>query len=131
MAPAVRALERRRMLSRARAWRRWWVALPVSVGVAVGVAPAAFAHATLLGTEPSNDAVVDESPDRVTLRFDEAVESALGAVRVYDGEGRQVDAGEIERPSSDRVAVSIDGTLRRGTYTVTWRVISADSDPID
>ena len=119
------------MQARARAWRRWWFALPVAVGLAVGVAPAAFAHATLLETTPSNDAVVEESPDRVVLRFDEAVESALGAVRVYDGEGRQVDAGEIERPSSESVAVAIDRDLQRGTYTVTWRVISADSDPID
>ncbi len=119
------------MHSRARAWRRWWLALPVAIGLAVGIAPAAFAHATLLGTEPSNDAVVEESPDRVLLRFDEAVEGALGAVRVYDGEGRQVDAGEITRPSNDRVAVTIDRRLQRGTYTVTWRVISADSDPIN
>jgi copper transport protein len=119
------------MHPRARSWRRWWLALPVAIGLAVGVAPAAFAHATLLGTEPSNDAVVEESPDRVVLRFDEAVESALGAVRVYDGAGRQVDAGEITRPSSDRVAVAIDRSLKRGTYTVTWRAISADSDPIN
>jgi copper transport protein len=115
----------------ARARRRWWLALSVTVGLAAGVAPDAFAHATLLGTQPSNDAVVDESPARVVLRFDEAVESALGAVRVYDGEGRQVDAGEIERPSNDSVAVPVDRRLARGTYTVTWHVISADSDPID
>jgi copper transport protein len=119
------------MYARARAWRRSWLALPAAIVLAVGVAPAAFAHATLQGTEPSNDAVVEESPHRVLLRFDEAVESALGAVRVYDGEGRQVDAGEITRPSNDRVAVAIDRRLARGTYTVTWRVISADSDPID
>jgi copper transport protein len=119
------------MHARARAWRRWWLALPVAIVLAVGVAPAAFAHATLLGTEPSNDAVVEESPRLVVLRFDEAVESALGAVRVYDGDGDQVDAGEITRPANDRVAVTLDRRLQRGTYTVTWRVISADSDPID
>ena len=119
------------MHPRARVWRRRWLALPVAIGLAVGVAPAAFAHATLIGTEPSNDAVVEEPPNRVVLRFDEAVESALGAVRVYDGEGRQVDAGEITRPSGDRVAVAIDRSLQRGTYTVAWRVISADSDPIN
>jgi len=119
------------MLIRARVWRRGWLVLPVAAALAVGIASDASAHATLLGTRPSNDAVVEESPERVVLRFDEAVESALGAVRVYDGDGRQVDAGDIERPSSDSVAVSIDRTLQRGTYTVTWRVISADSDPID
>ena len=119
------------MHPRVRAWRRWWPALPLAIGLAVGVAPAAFAHATLIETEPSNDAIVEESPDRVMLQFDEGVESALGAIRVYDGDGRQVDAGEIARPSRDRVEVSIGRRLQRGTYTVTWSVISADSDPID
>ena len=116
------------MHPRVRAWRRWWPALPLAIGLAVGVAPAAFAHATLIETEPSNDAIVEESPDRVMLQFDEGVESALGAIRVYDGDGRQVDAGEIARPSRDRVEVSIGRRLQRGTYTVTWSVISADSE---
>jgi copper transport protein len=42
-----------------------------------------------------------------------------------------VDAGEIMRPAPESVAVAIDGRLERGTYTVAWRVISADSDPIN
>lgn len=116
---------------RSRAWLRRWLALPIAIGLSIGFAPAAFAHATLLETEPANDAVVEASPDRVVLRFDEGVESALGAIRVYDGDGEQVDAGEITRPSRESVAVAIDRELQRGTYTVTWRVISDDSDPID
>jgi copper transport protein len=84
----------------------------------------------LIATEPENDAVVEESPDRVLLRYDEPVESALGSVRVFDGEGNRVDAEEILRPSPREVAVGIEGELEDGTYTVAWRVISADSDPI-
>jgi copper transport protein len=68
---------------------------------------------------------------RVILHFDEPVESALGSVRVFDGRGEQVDAQEIQRPSGDSVAVAIDDRLARGTYTVAWRVVSADSDPIN
>jgi copper transport protein len=42
-----------------------------------------------------------------------------------------VDAEEISRPSRREVVVGIDGELERGTYTVAWRAISADSDPIN
>jgi copper transport protein len=94
------------------------------------LAPAAWAHSTLDATEPARDSVVQHSPKRVLLRFDEAVETALGSIVVYDGEGERVDAGEILRPRPDEVAVAIDRELPRGTYTVAWRVISADSDPI-
>jgi copper transport protein len=98
---------------------------------ALVLAPAASAHSTLLETEPPRDRVVEHSPKRVVLHFDEPVESALGSVTVYDGEGERVDAGKIMRPAPESVAVAIDGRLERGTYTVAWRVISADSDPIN
>jgi copper transport protein len=97
----------------------------------LAMAPAAFAHSTLLETEPPRDRVVEHAPKRVVLHFDEPVETALGSITVYDGEGERVDAGEITRPAPESVAVAIDGELERGTYTVAWRVISADSDPIN
>jgi copper transport protein len=97
----------------------------------LAMAPAASAHSTLLETEPPRDRVVDHSPKRVVLHFDEPVETALGSIIVYDGDGERVDAGEITRPAPTSVAVAIDGRLERGTYTVAWRVISADSDPIN
>jgi copper transport protein len=83
-----------------------------------------------VSTEPARDGTVEHPPERVLLRFDEPVETALGSIMVYDGEGNRVDAGNVLRPSPREVAVAIDGELERGTYTVAWRVISADSDPI-
>jgi copper transport protein len=96
----------------------------------LALAPAAWAHSTLVSTEPARDSTVEHSPERVLLRFDEPVETALGSIVVYDGEGERVDAGEILRPRPEEVAVAIERELARGTYTVAWRVISADSDPI-
>ncbi|MGH2742235.1 MAG: copper resistance CopC family protein, partial [Thermoleophilaceae bacterium] len=104
---------------------------PLALGVTLALAPAAFAHSTLVETEPPRDRVVEHSPKRVVLHFDEAVETAVGSIAVYDGDGERVDAGEITRPAPVSVAVSLDGRLERGTYTVAWRVISADSDPIN
>ena len=107
-----------------------WGLAGLAVVATLALAPAAWAHSTLVSTEPARDSTVEHSPERVLLRFDEPVESALGSIKVYDGEGEQVDSGKILRPAPEHVAVAIDRELERGTYTVAWRVISADSDPI-
>jgi copper transport protein len=93
-------------------------------------APTASAHAKLLGTRPAQGAVTASAPDRVALTFDEPVETSLGSLRVYDGSGDRVDRGAVVRPGPQQVVVALDRPLRRGTYTVAWRVVSADSDPI-
>src|ERR671925_1027416 len=113
----------------ARPGRAWGAAL-VMFAALVPASPA-LAHSQLVGTEPARDAIVEHSPDRVVLRFDERVETTLGSIAVYNGDGERVDAEEITRPAPKAVAVAIDRRLERGTYTVAWRVISADSDPIN
>lgn len=101
-----------------------------AVLAALVVVPGAAAHSVLIATEPGNDAVVGESPTRVLLRFNEPVETALGSLAVYDGRGQRVDAEAISQPTPREVVVAVDEELARGTYTVAWRVVSADSDPI-
>ena len=97
---------------------------------ALAVARAASAHATLEETQPTNDSVVPTAPAQVTMRFSEGVETPFGAVRVYNDSLDRVDTGKLLRPARDTVAVSLKSGLGNGTYTVTWRVISADSHPV-
>lgn len=104
------------------------------VGLLVGLAlpAAASAHALLESASPNRGAQLERAPDRVTLRFDEPVEVAFGALRVYDEDGERVDDGPPEHPSGDgeTVAVALRDGAGEGTYTVTYRVISADSHPV-
>jgi copper transport protein len=99
--------------------------------VVVGASPA-FAHASLVSTEPQNGGVYDKPPSQVKLRFDEPVEVSLGGIRVYTGDQTRVVTGSPEHPggSQSEVAVSVP-KLAKGTYVVTWRVTSSDSHPIE
>ena len=101
-----------------------------TVAVALVVVPAALAHATLVSSTPSDGAVLVRAPKQVVLAFNEPVESALGSVRVYDGGLDRVDDGVTTKPEPSQVAVGVRSGLPRGTYTVAWRVISADSHPV-
>ena len=91
----------------------------------------ASAHAALIRSAPASDQIVKTSPTTVTLTFNEPVETALGAVRVFDGNAARVDVGTTTRAGANAVATRIDTSLARGTYTVSWRVASADGHPLE
>ena len=103
------------------------------VGWLVASAPAAHAHAVLEQTTPAAGAVVATAPAQVTLRFGEQVAVQQGSVRVFDPGLHRVDVGGTHHVggSGSVVGVDLPRTLSAGTYTVTWRVISADSHPVD
>ena len=100
--------------------------------VGLALAPSALAHAVLEGSNPARGAVVASAPDRVTLRFDESVEGNFQALRVFDSKGDRVDTGQVERPNGrgDELSVGLRSGLADGSYTATYRVISADSHPV-
>jgi copper transport protein len=99
------------------------------LALVLAAASPASAHAVLLRTEPSPQTTVKSPPEAVRLRFSEPVEVTFGAVRVFDVDGRRVDAGKIETASGRRELV-VPARLPGGTYTVTWRVVSTDGHRI-
>jgi copper transport protein len=100
--------------------------------VALAVPGTAFAHATLESSSPGRGDQLRRAPELVELRFSEPIEVSFGAVRVYDARGERVDRGPTSHPDGrgDAVAVNLRRGLAKGVYTVTYRVISADSHPV-
>jgi copper transport protein len=92
----------------------------------------ALAHATLEATTPARGATARVEPKQVVLRFDEAVEGNFGAVRVFDARGDRVDTGAVRHPggAGAQLAVALKPGLPNGSYTATYRVVSADSHPV-
>jgi copper transport protein len=104
-------------------------ALALAVAALALLPAPAGAHALLEAATPERGARLDEAPAKVTLRFSEPVEAEFGAVRVFDSRGREVQAGSpIQRGAE--VAVRLRDGLGEDGYTVTYRIISADSHPV-
>lgn len=104
----------------------------LGIGVLLFGAAPASAHATLTATEPVGGTAVATSPERVVLRFSEAVQIPLGSIRVFASpSGKQVETASAGRVDGNSSAVGVKlPKLDKGGYIVTWRVTSADSHPI-
>ena len=96
--------------------------------LSASVALPAAAHAYLERARPIAGSVVHESPRELTLWFTQRIEPAFSEVRVLDGAGKRVGAGNPQIDAADgkvlRVALP---KLAAGEYRVKWRVVSVDS----
>jgi copper transport protein len=88
--------------------------------------PAAAAHGVLESSEPAGGSSLERAPAAVTLRFSERPDPDLSTVRVLDSGGRVVAGGPAQpvagRPLELRPPAA---GLAAGSYTVTWRIVSA------
>ncbi|MFF9626686.1 copper resistance protein CopC [Streptomyces griseosporeus] len=105
---------------------------PLLVLFLLGGAAPASAHAALRATDPADGTVLRTAPRALTLTFTESVGLLDGSFRVYGPDGRRLRTGSPGHADgrADTARVTLPGTLGRGTYTVAWRVVSADSHPV-
>ena len=118
--------------------RRALVRLASTVGVGVAAlcwllvtAGPAAAHAELERSTPSQGAHVDSAPKQVLLVFTEAVTPVDTGTQVLDAKGRVLAELTAHRDAADPARVRLPlPRLGDGAYTVTWRVVSADTHPV-
>lgn len=94
----------------------------------VAVAGPAGAHSQLLTIDPADGASMKEGPAQVVLTFNEDIKAPFSKILVVDQAGGSVADGDpkVEGPVVTQPLVK----LAKGTYTVRYRVVSADAHPI-
>ncbi|MFI1076101.1 copper resistance CopC/CopD family protein [Streptomyces puniciscabiei] len=100
------------------------------IGVTLAGAAPASAHAALTGSDPAQGVVVKQAPSQVALTFSEKVAMNDDSLRVLDPRGKPVQTGKPANLSGTTYAVKLRSGLGKGTYTVTYQVVSADSHPV-
>ncbi|WTX72040.1 copper resistance protein CopC [Streptomyces sp. NBC_00647] len=122
-----RQRDRRRRGARALALLGGVLALVLFGGVG-----GASAHAALTSTDPQDGTVLKSAPRQVTLTFSESIGLLDDSFRVLTPENRRVHTGEPSHADgrSDTARVTLPRGLGTGTFTVAWRVVSADSHPV-
>jgi methionine-rich copper-binding protein CopC len=93
--------------------------------VALAAAPTASAHAVRIATNPAVDAVLTTGPTQVSATFNERLQTAFSAMTVVGPDGNQWSTGAPHLQG----AIISENVLPLGpvgTYTVNYRVTSAD-----
>jgi len=104
-----------------------WVGLLLAAMLSIATlnAQPASAHAARVSADPADNAVLTAGPDRVTATFNERLQTTFAAMTVVGPDGTLWSTGE---PTVQGAVVGIG--LRplgpAGTYTVNYRVTSAD-----
>ncbi|MFJ8688735.1 copper resistance CopC family protein [Micromonospora wenchangensis] len=89
----------------------------------------ARAHNGLRSASPARDATLTRAPTTITLEFLARLDPTFTTIVLTDGTERRV-------PTDDPVvsgatgSVRVTGPLPNGTYTVAYRVVSADGHPV-
>ncbi|MGP9019734.1 copper resistance protein CopC [Streptomyces sp. BR1] len=102
-------------------------------GALFATAAPASAHAAVTATNPKDGAVVATAPKDVDLTFSEQVAMDNKSIRVLDPTGKRADTGELLNLCAGSVVkygVGLRDGLPKGTYTVAWQAVSADSHPV-
>jgi copper transport protein len=97
--------------------------------LALSLAGPASAHAVLVRTDPSAGTVLLVAPAEIDLTFSESVRPVSGQVRVLGPNNARVDSGS-PKTAGDVISIPLQQNVPRGTYLVTFRVISSDSHPV-
>lgn len=93
--------------------------------IATLTAPAASAHATRIATDPAANAVLASGPQRVSATFNEQLQTTFAAMTVVGPDGNVWSAGE-PTVAGAVVSIAVRALGPSGTYTVNYRVTSAD-----
>jgi copper transport protein len=103
------------------------------LGAGLLLAAPAAAHATVVTSSPADGSRLKAVPHTITITFDENVGLGnVGYLHVTNQVGKRVDAKAAYHPGGDGTKVADDLTsgLGDGTYTASFRVVSADSHPV-
>lgn len=97
--------------------------------MALAGAPIASAHAARVAADPAENAELTAPPSRVTATFNERMQPEFAAMTVVGPDGNLWSDGEPEVTGAV-MSVGVRPLGPAGTYTVNYRVTSADGHPV-
>jgi copper transport protein len=108
-------------------WQTLTIACALAIGLLLLFPAAVQAHAVLLRSDPSQDALLRSAPAQVRLWFSEALNPALSTAVVANSHDQRVDRGDAHVSASDptEMDVSLQSNLPPDLYVVVWRSVSA------
>ena len=105
------------------------IAAVMAVLAVLTAALPAFAHTSLVGSDPADGASLSTAPTAVTLTFDGPVQPGFAEVVVVDAAGTHYYAQGAPQVDGRTVRQQL-APLSNGVFQVSYRVVAADGHPV-
>lgn len=105
---------------------RYAITILAAFLIALAGAPALFAHAKLLSSRPAAGESLTAAPDSVELNFSTRVQHKMSSIDLIGSGGRPIVLSLLEASADGKALRAELPTLDPGSYTVSWRALSAD-----
>jgi copper transport protein len=106
----------------------------VAITAVIALQSPAGAHAEMLTSDPPNGQTLSSPPQKIIVRFSEAVSATKEAFHIYSSTGSEIEVGEAFHPNGDPNALAVEpkspSELADGSFIAMYRIISADSHAI-
>jgi copper resistance protein C len=89
----------------------------------------ASAHSVPTGSVPEDGSSVDQGPERASITFNEALQESFATMTVVGPDGNLWSKGD-PKVEGGTVSVAVGELGPTGTYTIAYRVTSADGHPV-
>jgi copper transport protein len=91
------------------------------------------AHAYIMKSSPYENETLSKSPKKVTIQFDEKIQSSFKSLKVFDSKGKRADKknSHIDPSRPSVLTCDLKANLPKGTYRIQWRVVSSDGHPVE
>ena len=89
------------------------------------------AHATLEKVTPTQNSVVDNAPNEITLQFNEPVHAKYSSIQIYDDKGPEITEVKPSTTGSSQTLTFPIENLNKGTHSIHWHTMSADGHEIN
>ncbi len=111
--------------------RSRWLAFIAAVVAAMALAgaPVASAHAARIAADPADNTALAQGPQRVSATFNEQLQPEFAAMTVVGPDGNIWSSGDPQVQGAV-ISVAVRPLGPAGTYTVNYRVTSADGHPV-
>ena len=108
-------------------FRAAWVTLIILIS-SLGFLSNASAHAELQLSNPVAGSELSEGPSKITLTWSEEITTDKSQIRIIDSLGEVQDSEmSLENSNGRTIAtLTVDEKLPNGSWSVTWKVVSAD-----
>ncbi len=98
-----------------------------AIGAVVFASPA-LAHDVLISSTPADKASLSTAPTTMTFTFDQPVQNFAPVIAVTGPDGKQYQSGSAT--VNGNTVSSAMGLGPTGTYTASYRIVSADGHPV-